>query len=321
MPGGPSPAPLQVHPVHPVHLIHPVHPSPPFVNVPGLANLRDVGGYPIAAQPEQGQTAVRRGILFRSAELSKVEEPGVAALRDLKITHVFDLRSVKEFSHANAGENSHGHTDRMPAGWDAERVFVPVFLDQDYSPAAMAMRFKSYSDGPEGFVRAYSTILAAAASRNNSYEPFRTILNHLGSPTPPSPILVHCTAGKDRTGLLCALVLALLGVSDEIIAHEYSLTELGLASRKEEIVQQLIRGEALFGDRLRAERMVSASKETMMGTLAMVREKYGSVERYVVDQCRVSPETIQQLRKNLIVNVSDASGTIDWRSHARLIRL
>jgi hypothetical protein len=60
------------------------------------------------------------------------------------------------------------------------------------------------------------------------------------------------------TGLICAIVLALLGVKDDIIAHEYNLTELGLASRKEEIVQQLINGKALFGDRPRAERMVSA---------------------------------------------------------------
>ncbi|KAK0633761.1 protein-tyrosine phosphatase-like protein [Immersiella caudata] len=300
LPGGPSPTQLAV----------PL-PPPPFVTAPGLANLRDVGGYPIAAQSKGSHAAVKRGVVFRSAELSKVGEEGVAALRELNITHVFDLRSAKEFSHGKDGESFHGHTDRMPTGWEAERVFVPVFLDQDYSPAAMAERFNAYSDGTEGFARAYSTILDAAASPDNAHQPFRTILTHLGSSNPPSPILVHCTAGKDRTGLICAIVLALLGVNDEIIAHEYSLTELGLASRKEEIVQQLIRGEALFGDRPRAERMVSARYETMIATLAMIRQKYGSVESYVVDHCRVSRETVERLRKNLVVNVSDAGGVVD----------
>ena len=81
--------------------------------------------------------------------------------------------------------------------------------------------------------------------------------------TPPPPhSLLHPHTDPPLslgTGLICALVLALCGVSDEVIAHEYSLTDLGLAPRKEEIVQQLIRpGEALFGDRPQAERMVSA---------------------------------------------------------------
>ena len=61
------------------------------------------------------------------------------------------------------------------------------------------------------------------------------------------------------TGVIIALILALCHVSDETIADEYSLTEIGLASRKEEIIQRLIRpGEALEGDREKAERMVSA---------------------------------------------------------------
>jgi len=127
-----GPAPLPVH-----------YPTPPFVIVPGLVNLRDTGGYPIGAKHEPGSTAVRRGVLFRSAELSRVGDEGVAALRELNITHIFDLRSVKEFSK----NNTHGHTDRLPTGWDVERVFVPVFLDQDYSPAAIASRFTDYSDG------------------------------------------------------------------------------------------------------------------------------------------------------------------------------
>ncbi|KAK4443715.1 protein-tyrosine phosphatase-like protein [Podospora aff. communis PSN243] len=299
LPGPPGLTPLPVLPT-----TAPL-PAPPFVSVPGLANLRDVGGYPIAAQSGASQTAVRRGVLFRSAELSRVGEKGVAALRELNITHVFDLRSAKEFARKNDGESFHGHTDSMPTGWEAERVFVPVFLDQDYSPAAIAERFNDYADGTEGFVRAYSTILDAAVSPDNTYQPYRTILNHLGSSSSPSPILVHCTAGKDRTGLICAIVLALLGVKDDIIAHEYNLTDLGLASRKEEIVQQLISRPALFGDRPRAERMVTARYENMLATLAMIREKYGSVESYVVDHCRVSRETVEQLRKNLVVNVSD----------------
>lgn len=58
--------------------------------------------------------------------------------------------------------------------------------------------------------------------------------------------------------MIIALILSLCGLPDAAVAQEYSLTDLGLAPRKEEIVQHLIQGEALFGDRVRAERMVGA---------------------------------------------------------------
>ena len=69
---------------------------------------------------------------------------------------------------------------------------------------------------------------------------------------------MHCTAGKDRTGVLVALVLALVGVEDEVIAKEYALTEQGLAQWKELIVEYLLQDLAMHGGREGAERMIGA---------------------------------------------------------------
>ncbi|KAK4248695.1 protein-tyrosine phosphatase-like protein [Corynascus novoguineensis] len=276
-------------------------PSPPFLHVPGLANLRDAGGYAIQGKPGK---AVRRGVIFRSADLTQLEDEGVAVLRLLGITHVFDLRSVTELEKA-------GHPP--PKTWEgAARVFVPVFLDKDYSPEALALRFRNYSDGPEGFVKAYGGILASAAEPDHPYSPFRTVLEHVASSaSPPAPFLVHCTAGKDRTGVLVALLLALCGADDDTIAREYSLTDLGLAPRREEIVQHLMAGEALFGDRKRAERMVGAQKENMLGTLALIRERYGSAESYVVNHLGMSQASVERIRQNLVVNLADGEKPLD----------
>ena len=114
-------------------------PSPPFISLPDLDNLRDAGGYPIANQPGK---SVRRGIVFRAAEPSQVDEAGATILTNhLGITHIYDLRSELELA-------------KQPGlAWDAggraKRVFVPVFTDKDYSPEALARRFGNYSDGPE----------------------------------------------------------------------------------------------------------------------------------------------------------------------------
>ncbi|KAL2020475.1 hypothetical protein VTK56DRAFT_8360 [Thermocarpiscus australiensis] len=286
-------------------------PSPPFIHIPGLDNLRDAGGYAIASQPGK---MIRRGVLFRSADPSNLDDEGVAALRRLGITHVFNLRSVVEEA-KSAGERPKAR------GWEGvTRVFAPVFLDKDYSPEALALRFRHYSDGPDGFVRAYGAILDAVAEPDHPYAPFSTILEHLASPTaPPSPLLVHCTAGKDRTGVLVAIILALCGLDDDTVAHEYSLTDLGLAARKDEIVRHLVRGEALFGDRARAERMVSARRENMLGTLRLIRERYGSVESYVVDCLGVSRTSVERVRRNLVVDLAEGEEPLDWRSHAELV--
>lgn len=115
-------------------------PSPPFILAPGMANLRDAGGYAIESMPGK---AIRRGVLFRSADLTQLGDEGVTTLRHLGITHVFDLRSVVELAKAEGGDN-------LPRSWEgATRAFVPVFLDKDYSPEALALRFTAYGDGPQ----------------------------------------------------------------------------------------------------------------------------------------------------------------------------
>jgi protein tyrosine/serine phosphatase len=86
---------------------------------------------------------------------------------------------------------------------------------------------------------------------------YRKILLHVAN-EPTKPLIVHCTAGKDRTGVICALILSLCGVSDELVAYEYSLTEIGLLEFKDMLVEHLAASTALKGNRQGAENMISA---------------------------------------------------------------
>lgn len=71
-------------------------------------------------------------------------------------------------------------------------------------------------------------------------------------------MLIHCTAGKDRTGVICALVLSLCGVDDETVASEYALTDAGLASSREKILQHLMSHPALKDNPAGALNMLGA---------------------------------------------------------------
>lgn len=103
----------------------------------------------------------------------------------------------------------------------------------------------------QGFTAAYTDILESAPPS------FTQILRHIIE-RPSSPLLLHCTAGKDRTGVFCALVLSLCGVDDETVAHEYSLTEAGLAHWREEVAAGLIAAHKLPVDKSAALNMLSA---------------------------------------------------------------
>jgi protein tyrosine/serine phosphatase len=71
-------------------------------------------------------------------------------------------------------------------------------------------------------------------------------------------MIIHCTAGKDRTGVICALILSICGVSDETVAYEYSLTEEGLAELKDTLIAQLLGNPALENNEKGAINMISA---------------------------------------------------------------
>ncbi|KAF2656428.1 hypothetical protein K491DRAFT_757532 [Lophiostoma macrostomum CBS 122681] len=230
-------------------------PQPPFFEIPNLNNLRDAALFPGGLTISSHQK-VRPGLLFRSAEVSKLDRSGWAQLRKLGVGHVFDLRSTPEVlkgwegvtGATNPNPTTNSEPDVRP-GWmqdlEAEglhRTFTPVFPESDYSPERLAERYMKYmGESTDGFVHAYMDILRHAG------EAFGVVLRYLAELEAERKeggekargALIHCTAGKDRTGIFFGVLLSFLGVERERIAEEYQLTELGLAHVREDIVARL----------------------------------------------------------------------------------
>ncbi|PTB70276.1 hypothetical protein BBK36DRAFT_1133916 [Trichoderma citrinoviride] len=256
---------------------------------PPIPNLRDIS----VANP----SIFRPRLVLRSAAPPNEATPELAALN---IDTVFDLRSGLEVSHSPSSTSSdYAYAEQWPGG--PRRVHAPVFANADYGPEAVALRFREYASSHPvlGFVNAYRSILKSGAPA------FATVLTYLASdewdPAAERPILLHCTAGKDRTGVICALILSLCGVPDEDVAREYGLTTEGLKDAKPKLVERLTALPAFEGDPEGAERMLSSTPESMMATLAMLREEWGSAEQYMIDECKLSPETVARIRQKLVV--------------------
>jgi protein tyrosine/serine phosphatase len=321
---------------------HPL-PSPPFFNVPNIANLRDAA-YSLSTP----DGSIRKGLLFRSAEVVRLDRAGWDAVHALGVGHVFDLRSSTEVAKGwSNAPDSKGDETACASGSDPEwlqamraagvqRTWVPVFRTQDYSPEKIALRYQKYMDeSVQGFVSAYRDILRSGG------EAYRTILQYLltldtnGASTAKGA-LIHCTAGKDRTGVFFGLLFDVLGVPHEQIADEYNLTEPGLAVVREEIVPRLLQSpgfmaymrglqrergqggngegveengeeteqfspEVLQEGRQAALRMVGARKESMLATLEMVDAEFGGSEKYMREYCGMGDEELEKLGRVLVV--------------------
>jgi protein tyrosine/serine phosphatase len=259
---------------------------PRFVEVKGVNNFRDFGGYKTDPRVA-GVQYMRHGLLYRAANLARINEEGMATMRRLGIKTVFDFRSDPEVSSMGLAV--------IPG---IEVCRNPVFRDKDLSPEAMAARHSNYYDPMKGFHLAYREILAKAS------ESFRNVFLHLRD-RPGDAIVVHCTAGKDRTGVFCMLVQLLMGVAEDTIARDYELTTVGLKPEIQRIMSTIDSLPDVESEAMR--HMLSSRYEAMVSAITMLNEEFGGVVRYLKDYCRFSDRDIATIRANLA-----ADGQIRW---------
>jgi protein-tyrosine phosphatase len=218
-----------------------------LIPLTGAFNFRDLGGYPSGLG---GETRWRR--IFRSDNLSTLTEDDQKVLADLSIATVIDLRSPGEVAGGRIAESDAYAYHHLPMA-----DVLPDTTDTRWSsPEYVSGRYLEMLS--DGCVR--SALEIAADPR--SY-----------------PLVFHCAAGKDRTGIIAAILLTLLEVSREEIVADYMLT----APAMERMVATLIEGAPeraeLIEPHLPAIRGTRPGNIT--GLLAALDDKHGSIADYV----------------------------------------
>jgi len=255
--------------------------KPPFVAIPGVVNVRDLGSYPT----DSAGCVTKPGFAFRSGEVSSITEEGKVRLKELGITAVYDLRSDTEIAKWKTP---------CPEIDGVEIIRTPVFKVEDYSPEMVAKRYQLYASGKtEAFMELYSQILEHGGPA------FETILRHVRD-RPNEGFIMHCTAGKDRTGVIAAIILKLAGTRDQDIADDYALTRVGREPIRDLVMARLSKEPLFASNNQAALAMFTSRPDTMLAFLNLLQEKYGGVKQYLKTHTQLSDEDIAIIQQNIL---------------------
>ena len=234
-----------------------------YLALEGSYNIRDIGGYPT----QDGHTT-RWGAIVRADSLSNLPAASQRALLDYPIHTVIDLRRSSELQ---------ASPDVFAQSPDIK--YVNISLLEDESKVGQVQSLEEL----------YRLML------ETSQEQIKLTIETLAQKD-TFPCLLHCTIGKDRTGLIVALLLSLSNVNPATIADDYALSEQYL----DPLFQSYrARAEQNGADIERLAWMVHSRRETMLATLAYLEEHYGGVHNYL-SSIGITDQHIESIHSQLV---------------------
>jgi protein-tyrosine phosphatase len=244
----------------------------------GAANFRDLGGIMTA----DGRR-VRSGAIYRSNSFARLTDEDISIIDRIGLKTIIDLRTS-------------GERTRSPSRWtnadvrvvsskkvDTEMMLAPILLAGDGDEAEWIRRFSEFfAQIPELYADEFAAMFAALAAGE-------------------TPLLVNCSAGKDRTGVAVILILSALGVDHEVAVADYLLSAERLQGDPAfvEMLSKTVLGS--FG------KLPPHARAIMLGThrkhadaaIASVAANHGSIEGYFIERLGLSPEALASMRDRL----------------------
>lgn len=219
----------------------------------GCLNVRDLGGH----RTTDG-TETRYGAVVRADSIRQLTDVGWAAAVDYGVRAVVDLRMDWELE------------ADPPAELPVEVVHVPFFANDEEAFAEVETVASAAPDYAVATREVYLVFLERF--RENVGEAIAAVAR-----APEGCVVVHCVGGKDRTGLVTALLLHLAGVDREQIATDYATSEERLRPRHDQWLDEA----GTEAERERIRRIAATPAASMVGVLAELERRYGSVEGYL----------------------------------------
>ncbi|MFQ5477025.1 MAG: tyrosine-protein phosphatase [Candidatus Binatia bacterium] len=242
--------------------------NPPLA-LDGSFNFRDLGGF-----VTRDARRVRRGLVYRSDALHRLEPGDIKILDGLGIKKVFDLRSSVELERDGLGEF---------ARLGGRHVHVPL-ISVSLSPFDPEVNWRQLN-----LQDRYLEMLESGG------DAIRRILLEIAAPD-FAPLVFHCTGGKDRTGVVAAVLLRALGVSEDDVLADYSLSERYLKPVIHRY-RAVLKAGGLDDDAI--DYLTRSPPERMARTLAELDRRWGSVESYL-ESLGLDKDSLRELKMNML---------------------
>ncbi|UGT65524.1 tyrosine-protein phosphatase [Nocardia gipuzkoensis] len=234
----------------------------------GTFNFRDTGGL----RTDDG-AKVRPGVLLRSAQLSGLDETGHDALRELGVSDVHDLRGQREIDHMGA--------DLLPAG--VRLTVTPFDSRMAEAPPHEATARTAYTH----MLEVYRMFPALPEAHTAIVSLAESIVRGDGA------VLVHCAAGKDRTGWAVATLLRAVGVTEADVQADYLLSNGAIPALRAVMTTKLLAGEEVSVD------LLGVREEYLDIATVSMREVHGGLPGYLAT-AGLTPELLARLRERML---------------------
>lgn len=252
-----------------------------YIPFQGIVNSRDLGGI-----VNSDGKSIRSGLLLRTGNLSQASDSDLACLHgDYHLTSVVDLRTKAE---------RNGKPDRLPE--NVEYLACPVFDEatagitrEDGTPTPFAL--------PD-MVHLYRAMITEPACQEALRKILMAIFTH---DFDSGAVLWHCTAGKDRSGIVSSLVLAALGVDRTEIMKDYAINADEFIVQADAVYRKALRSGRKEPAAAAARDVFLALPKYMESAFSAIDEQFGSADAYLTEGLKIPDEVLSEFRIKLLV--------------------
>lgn len=236
-----------------------------FIPIKGAWNFRDTGGY----ITKNGKSIKWKNV-YRAGQLSKITEEDISYLKDLGIKTIIDLRTIRELE-----------TQPNVVMDNINDIHMPI-NDSDYCED----NCKTNKNLNEVMKNSYMYMIDKRA------EKFGHVLK-LFTSEENFPIVFHCMAGKDRTGITALLLYMIAGLDEDTIISDYTLSNYASS--------RILDYFETFGlDREEMYEYAIADEKWIIDVIDYINEKYNNVEEYLISKAGLTKEEVDSIYYNLI---------------------
>lgn len=252
--------------------------SPPATNFETVLNFRDIGGIMTVSGKK-----IKEGSIFRSANPDKISKKDIRRFSQLNIRTIIDLRAQSEFK------------KRKRTLKNIDSISLPLDFQQITRSRLKPLLYKR---GSENMISDVSNSLYIEMLDASLYV-FREVMETLLSPR-RCPVLIHCQAGKDRTGIICALILLALGTERHLIIDDFMKSNEALLPF---FKKTLLRRKLLSFGFFPLERVlfaVTVRQRNIESILDRIENHYGGIEAYLMES-GYNTTRLDELKKELLI--------------------